>query len=141
MLEHVIDSILAVTSISPPPVQDVFHLAELPEIPLHKYIHRIQRFTGYETNVFVQALIYVERLAVLGRVNAHTVHQLSATSISLSSKILLDRPVDNKSYASRSCSGIGSLLCEMECQILDEMDYRMLVTREEFEEKINLLNY
>ena len=142
MLRHVIDSLLRISSGQESEVCcEVFHMVELPEITLDRYIRRIQRFTGYETNVFVQALIYVERLATLGLVTQHTVHRIAGTAISLSSKILLDRPIANKAYASRRCSGLGNLLCQMECKVLDVMDYRIIVEREEFEKKIDLLNY
>lgn len=111
---------------------NMFSLAVEPDISLLHYIKRIESQTKYEANVFVNAVLYMAQISSPSCVHCIpltplTVHVLLATSVSVSAKVLHDRPIGDGRFANRRCSGLQSELYEFESELLRCLDYKLIV--------------
>jgi len=112
----------------------MFVAATPPRIPLPQYANRIASKTECSESCFVFASVYIQRLrAKRVVVNQYNVHRLFLVSVLLAIKYLDDDYFNNFSYA--MFGGIPlKELNSMEQEMLDFLDYRLMVTSEEFEE-------
>jgi len=111
-----------------------FVAATPPRIPLQQYFNRIASKTECSESCFVLATVYIQRLrAKRVVINQYNVHRLFLISTLLSIKYLDDDHFNNYSYA--MFGGIPlKELNSLEEEMLVFLDYRLLVTSEEFEE-------
>jgi len=112
----------------------IFDAPEVPEISISEYMDRIIRYTPCSAEVYIMAVILMDRLAMGAGVHiTHlNVHRLLFTSILVASKTLDDTTYNNKYH-----SIVGGLelqdLNTLERRFLNLINYNLNVSFENFE--------
>ena len=111
-----------------------------PRISLQQYAIRISSKSSCSEACFVLATIYIERLlAKRVVVNQYSVHRIFLVSTLLAIKYLEDDCFDNKWYA--TFGGVSlSELNSLEQDMLEFLEYRLVVTSEEYNGRSSGIN-
>lgn len=130
----------------PPPCWEdplsVFFSVSEPAIETHEYVNRLVQFAQCSRGSFVNALIYLQRLAhqtPLLQLTSLNLHRLLTTSLLVAAKTLDDRCYSNLHYA--RVGGIPTIgeMNRLELQFLSSISYRTYVAADEYYTMVNSL--
>lgn len=107
---------------------------------LNFYCKRLLAYTCCSKSCFVIAVLYLVRLAKrcpIFELNEYNVHRLICTSVVLSAKWLDDVSYSNAHYAKVGGIQSAAEMSKLEEHMLRALDYRVFITKENFEEVEN----
>ena len=78
-----------------------FSSYSIPNITLHEYLVRIQKYTCIEKNTLILSIIYIDRISTIGKITLtyYNIHRILFTAILLAIKFNEDEFFENTFYA------------------------------------------
>jgi len=119
-----------------------FHAVRAPDISIHDYLGRIQKYFGCSNECFVLSLVYIDRILKLHEsftVSVLNIHRLLITSVMLAAKFFDDVYYSNAFYA--RVGGVKTKeINVLEAHFLSLINYQLFVTAKEYDQyRVNIL--
>lgn len=115
----------------------IFHALELPCITPVEYLRRLARYCYCSRSVFIIAFFYLKKIQSLTSfnlsINSLSIHRLLLTTVLLATKATDDILYDNAHFAKVGGLGVAELNT-LELEMLKILDFRLHVTKEQFEQ-------
>ena len=117
-----------------------FYSCKLPSISLYNYINRLIDIGKFNQTEITIALIYLDRLKVIEYkiFDNNNIHLLFAISLLLAEKWHTDDLLNMNQYAKLFGIKFNEILL-IENDFVTKMDWKFHVTKDEFEEKVKLI--
>ena len=111
-----------------------FHAGKTPSISIRQYINRMAQFMKCTEEIFVLALIYIDRVTTRKKdlvINGFCIHRLFLSAMVVAAKFFEDKYYKNSYYC--KVGGVtNSELNTLEAEFLEYIDFRLYVSIEDY---------